>query len=192
MIMDRDFYSKETFLQLKTEDLPSFPIEFADCTFTNCNFQGADLSGFIFDNCRFKGCNLSIVKLHKTKLLQVFLEDTKAEGLRFEHCDTFALSLNVSNSLLRSCTFSELNLKKASFSESNIIDCDFYKTNLSESSFEGSNLRGTMFNGCDLSKANFYEATDYTIDPSQNNVKHAKFSSESIAGLLRHLDIVIR
>ncbi len=158
MKLNEDFYTKETFNQLKAEDLPNFPVEFADCTFNNCDFQGADLGGYIFDNCHFKGCNLSLVKLHRTKLLKVFLEETKAEGLRFEHCDAFALSLNVANSLLRSCTFSELNLKKGVFKDSNIIDCDFYKNNLSESNFEGSTLTGTMFNGCDFSKANFLEA----------------------------------
>lgn len=182
----------ETYTQLKTTDLPSFPVEFANCTFENCDFQGADLSSYIFDNCTFKGCNLSLVKLHKTKLLKIILEESKAEGLRFEHCDTFAMSLHVKNCLLRSCTFAELNLSKVQFENANIIDCDFYQTKLMEASFTGCVLTGTMFNSCDLSKANFLDAIDYTIDPTQNQVKQAKFSSEGLAGLLRHLNIIIR
>lgn len=72
---------------------------------------------------------------------------------------------------------------------------------LHEVDFTEANLTGSQFDACDLARALFentiLEAVDfrtsynYSIDPTINRIKGAKFSQAGIAGLLDRYDIEI-
>lgn len=190
--MNNDYYENETFLQLRTEEMPKHPIEFFNCQFNNCNFERMDFSNYVFDRCVFNGSNLALANVTNGKLMNVVFNDCKVEGVRFDLCDRFILEINFDRCLLRNCSFTDLNLKKCRFENSQILESDFYKSKLMEASFQGSVLSKTVFAECDLTKADFQDASDFIIDPTINKLKKAVFSSNELAGLLRHLDLVIK
>lgn len=187
-----DYYENETFSQLRTEEMPSHSVEFFNCQFNNCNFERMNFSEYIFDRCVFNGSNLALANVTNAKLMNVVFKDCKVEGVRFDACDPFILEIYFERCLLRNCSFTDLNLKKCKFEHSQVLESDFYKTKLMEASFQGSVLSKTVFAECDLTKADFQDASDFIIDPTLNKVKKAIFSSNELAGLLRHLDLVIK
>ena len=52
-------------------------------------------------------------------------------------------------------------------------------------------LGSTAFSRCDLQKADFREATGYRIDPSDNQMKGARFSFPDVIALLNGFGLVI-
>lgn len=187
-----EYCENQIFTQLKIEDMPKSPVEFFNCQFNNCNFERMNFSDYVFDRCIFNGSNLALANVTNAKLMNVVFNDCKVEGVRFDQCDPFILEVYFDRCLLRNCSFSDLNMKKCKFENSQILESDFYKTKLMEASFQGSVLSRTVFAECDLTKADFQEATDFIIDPTINRLKKAVFSSNELAGLLRHLDLVIK
>jgi uncharacterized protein YjbI with pentapeptide repeats len=101
------------------------------------------------------------------------------------------LSLKFKKCLIDTSNFSDLDLKNTLFQECVIRDTYFTTTNLTGSNFEGSDLRGSTFHNTILCKANLQGAINYSIDPSTNKLKKAKFSTPEVLNLLNHLDIII-
>lgn len=72
---------------------------------------------------------------------------------------------------------------------------------LHEVEFEGANFNQTVFKDCDFLNANFYQTKlenadfrtsfNYSLDLDQNMIKNAKFSLDSVAGLLSKYPIQI-
>lgn len=187
-----NYCENQIFTQLRTEEMPEHPVEFFNCQFNNCNFERMNFSNYIFDRCVFNGSNLALANVTNGKLMNVVFNECKVEGVRFDLCDPFILEIYFERCLLRNCSFTDLNLKKCKFENSQILESDFYKSKLMEASFQGSVLSKTVFAECDLTKADFQDASDFIIDPTINKLKKAIFSSNELAGLLRHLDLVIR
>lgn len=63
--------------------------------------------------------------------------------------------------------------------------------NVSESSFEGTSFDKTSFHECNLSKADFSSAKNYSINPSENIIKNALFSLPEAQSFLEYLNIKI-
>jgi fluoroquinolone resistance protein len=84
-----------------------------------------------------------------------------------------------------------LPMKNASFKESRIIQCRFSNTDLTKSCFVDADLAGTLFHNCDLREADFAGAINYVINPCENRIKKARFTSPACLGLVKSLDIVI-
>ena len=82
-------------------------------------------------------------------------------------------------------------MKSVNFSGSKIKECYFTNTCLAGAHFNGTELSGTTFHNCDLRKADFSSATQYSIDPCANKMKQAKFSLPEVVGLLHGFDISI-
>ena len=62
---------------------------------------------------------------------------------------------------------------------------------LAGADFRGVVLSSTAFSRCDLQKADFREATGYRIDPSDNQMKGARFSFLDVIALLNGFGLVI-
>ena len=82
-------------------------------------------------------------------------------------------------------------MKNTDFSGSKINECFFTNTCLNGANFNGAQLPGTVFYNCDLGKADFSNATQYSLNPGTNKSKKAKVSLPEVVGLLRGLDISI-
>ena len=82
-------------------------------------------------------------------------------------------------------------MKNATFNGSKLKECYFTNTCLNGADFGSVDLSGTLFHNCDLCKADFSSAINYTIDPQTNKIKKAKFSLPEAMGLLRSFEIDI-
>lgn len=165
--------------------------EFENCVFSQCNFEGVDLSQNIFIDCTFSSCNLSLSKLTKTAFRDVSFKDCKLLGLRFENCNDFLFEVRFENCILNLSSFYKRNSKKTLFNNCSLQEVDFSEADLSGSTFNNCNLSKAIFDNCNLEKVDFRTAFNYSISPERNRIKKAKFSSQGLAGLLQHYDIII-
>ncbi len=165
--------------------------EFESCRFVDCDFQGADLSKVIFLECEFEKCDLSNAQLKETGFRDITFRQCKLLGLRFDDCNPFLLEFRFEDSILDLSSFYGLNLKKTHFKGCQLNEVDFVGTDLSESKFDDCDLQGALFERTNLQKVDFRSASNYRIDPDDNQIKKAKFSWPDVAVLLEKYDISI-
>ncbi len=165
--------------------------EYEGCSFIVCNFADVNLSGIIFTDCSFTGCNLAMAKLGATAFRNTAFKDCKMLGLHFEHCKEINFTVSFDNCILNLSSFYQRKMKNTSFINCSLTEVDFTESELSGSIFDNCDMAGAVFENTLLEKADLRTAYNYTIDPSQNKIKKAKFSVTGIAGLLSRYDIVI-
>lgn len=165
--------------------------EYDNCTFTRCHFTGTDLRDMVFNDCVFQECDLSNCRIDNTSFRQVQFINCKMLGLHFEHCNPFLFSAGFSNCTLNFSSFYKLNLKGTFFSGSKLEEVDLTETNLENASFENCDLTNAVFDGTNLCGADLRTAVSFTIDPSRNAIRKAKFSRHNLHGLLSGTGIII-
>jgi len=165
--------------------------EYECCRFLNCNFYSADISNITFRDCEFDGCDFSLATIKNTSLNDARFIGCKLLGVQFDECNTFLLSFQFENCLLKLTVFNKLKLKKMHFKNCNLQEADFTEVDLTSSNFENCDLKRAIFHKTVLEKVNFSTAYNYSIDPEQNRIKKARFSSIGLAGLLDKYGIVI-
>ena len=112
-------------------------------------------------------------------------------GLNFEKCNDFAFSIKVENCQLNHSIFYKQKLSKKLFAKSKLQEVDFTDCNLNSSVFDDCDLLNTIFDNTDLQNADFRNSYNFTIDPENNKVKGAKFTLETVVGLLNKYNIKI-
>lgn len=184
---------KEESQHLKQKDYTQQNLDgstFIECTFESCDFTGSSLRNAKFENCSFRNCNIGLVKLDGCVFQQAKFIDCKIVGAEFYKCNKTFFSANFKDCNLHYCNFSDLNMKNATIS-GKVKECHFTQTILTQAVFDDVDLAGTLFHKCDLSKADFTTAYNYSIDPLSNKIKKAKFSLPEAVNLLRMFDIII-
>lgn len=189
--MKQTYISDQDFQNINCTDQPFERGEYENCTFRNCSFEYADLSGFSFTDCEFITCNLSMTKLVKTAFRSVYFKECKMFGLQFNECNGFGLSFTFDGCALNNAVFYTTSIKKTVFKNSKLIETDFAESDLSQSVFKNCDLSGAIFDRTNLEKADLRTSFNYSIDPSVNRLKKAKFSLSEVHGLLYKLDIEI-
>ena len=134
---------------------------------------------------------MSMVKLSKSKVTHVHFVNCKLIGINFNECNDFLFSADFNNCLLDYTSFAGKKIPKIKFTNCSLKESNFSNADLSESIFLNCNLEGTVFNKTILGKVDFTTAYNFTIDPEFNSIKKAKFSRNTIQGLLTKHDIVI-
>lgn len=165
--------------------------EFSECLFRDVDFSSKDLRGVDFVDCEFESCNLSSAIIEKTGFKSCRFTDSKMMGLRFDTVNTFLLEMAFSKCNLSMSIFSGLQLKETNFDHCDLTSCDFVEANLEAALFEGSNLAGALFESTNLKMASFRHAYNFSINPSLNNIAKARFSRDSIEGLLGDFNIIL-
>ena len=165
--------------------------EYDLCTFTNCQFHQADLSKTVFTDCTFIDCDLSMAIIRKTAFRKVHFDHCKLLGLRFDDCDTFVIAFTFDHCLLNFSSFSQLKLPNILFSNSQLNEVEFLETDLTKASFNNCNLERTVFERAILKEADFSTSYNIVIDPDNNQLRGAKFSSLNVVGLLDKYGISI-
>lgn len=165
-------------------------------TFQRCIFQGCDLSevnleGAGIIECRFEKCNLSLLKMEGCRCQNIIFAHSKILGVNFSLCQSKIFLVNFEECQLRMCDFSFLPMDKTSFGESQIIQSQFLESKLKGANFSGCDLQETSFRNCQLQKSDFRDARNYQLDPSNNQVKGAKFSFPEALGLLDCFEITV-
>lgn len=165
--------------------------EYDHCLFTGLDFTELDFSGYKFVECIFRDCNLGLVKTFKTGLCNVKFINCKLLGWRFEQCNPFAMEVRFENCLLQHATFYKLSLKKTVFQNCVLHETDFTDSDFSEADFSGSDLAGAVFENTKLEKADFRSAFNYSIHPTLNRIKKARFSMAGLKGLVDAFDVSV-
>jgi uncharacterized protein YjbI with pentapeptide repeats len=70
-------------------------------------------------------------------------------------------------------------------------ETDFSECDCSGATFDLCNLERAVFDRTNLEKADLRSAYNFSLDPDNNRIAKAKFSSAGIAGLLDKYDIII-
>ncbi len=165
--------------------------EYEGCTFRNCDFSRQHLSGFIFSDCRFMDCNLSLVSVKSSALKEIEFIDCKISGVDFSQVNPFLLELKFVGSIVENCIFQDLGLKKTSFVNCSLKNTDFSGAKLTEAKFLDCDLSDATFDNTDLQKADFRTSKNFRINPTKNQLAGAKFSRNTIDGLLLDFKINI-
>ena len=146
--------------------------------------------GCTFDRCAWSDVVFSFCQMSDAWLLHCAFRSIAWGGLqgrsalvqpfgRAEQCE------------FRYNEFSGMALKQFDFSKCTFGDCVFDDCKLAGADFRGVALSSTAFSRCDLQKADFREATGYRIDPSDNQMKGARFSFPDVIALLNGFGLVI-
>jgi uncharacterized protein YjbI with pentapeptide repeats len=161
------------------------------CTFVNCDFSNSDLSHISFADCEFKSCNWSMVNLAQATLNDVRFTDCKMLGLNYEQCSEYLFTVRFDNCVLNFSSFYKRVLKKTRFMDCTMQEVDFTDCDCSGSEFGNCDLKDAKFENTNLEKSDLSTAYNYTIDPTMNKIKKAKFSLAGLPGLLAGYDITI-
>ena len=174
------------------EDIPTFlsQREFEGATFGNVAAVGLDLRDRKFIDCMFENCQLSSVKLDGA-VIQSSFKNCKIEGINFFTVKRTLLSLSFESCLIRHSSFAELRLHNAKYARCEFRNVDFADADLTGVDFSSSIFEDCIFRNTNLSKADFRGATGYFIDPIQNKIRGARFSSPDVLNLLAPFDIEI-
>ncbi len=161
------------------------------CTFVSCNFSAADLGGLNFVDCEFTACNLSNCKVVKTGLRQCRFVQCKLLGLRFDTCNDFLFVVSFDKCRLDFASFFKVKLKGTIFKDCSLREVDFAQADLTSAVLGNCDLKDATFGATNLERADFRTAFNYSINPTENKLKQAKFSALGLAGLLDGYDIIV-
>jgi fluoroquinolone resistance protein len=176
-------------------DFTKFCLEkgsYENCSFYNCTFTSINLSNFIFEDCNFENCDLSLVSLSNTSLKNISFHSCKLVGVKFEDCNPFLLQLNCIDSNLKLSPFYKLNLKGSTFHTCSLAECDFTESDISGINFEKCDFSNAIFQQTKLQKTNLYTAFNFSIDPENNQIKNAIFSTQNCRNLLDKYGVQIK
>lgn len=189
--MSGDFIHDRTFEREDFSEALFPPGEYENCSFVGCGMMKADLSGVRFTDCVFKGCDMSLAVTENTIFNNARFADCKLLGVKFDSCDTFAFSVGFEGCIMDNCTFFKRKLAKTVFDKCRLREADFAGCDLSAARFPECDLARAQFADTDLRKADLRTAVNYTIDPTLNKVKKARFSLGGLPGLLESFGIEI-
>jgi uncharacterized protein YjbI with pentapeptide repeats len=82
-------------------------------------------------------------------------------------------------------------MRLAKFSNCDLQETDFSMAELVHATFDQCNFAGAVFDATNLENADLRTSYQFNINPSTNKIKKARFSKDSLEGLLNHLDIII-
>ncbi|MHA7059154.1 pentapeptide repeat-containing protein [Aquimarina sp. M1] len=166
--------------------------EYDNCTFTNCDFTEANIAVITFLGCTFSDCNFTKVLLKQAAFRdECIFEDCKLLGANFSSCDAFMFSAGFQGCILDYASFVSFEIKNTKFIDCKMIGADFTEATIIGSEFRNCDLNSAVFEQTNAEKADFTSAIKFDIDPTQNKLKKAKFSKETIAGVLKKFDLII-
>jgi fluoroquinolone resistance protein len=164
--------------------------EFEGATFKGETAIELNLNDCKFIDCIFERCQLSSVKIQGA-VIQAAFKHSKIEGVNFFTAKKSLLSVNFESCLIRHSSFAELKLPKIKFTGCELQNVDFSDADLTSADFSNTTFVDCVFRNTNLSKADFRYASGFFIDPTQNKLKGARFSSPDVLNLLAGLEIVI-
>ncbi len=192
----KDSLAREDFFDsfLFKGDTP-FPDTLVEKEFYKCRFEGVDFTRhhFVtcrFENCYFKNCNLSLVNFKNSDLVDVKFDSSKLIGIDWREARE-PIRIALRDCKMNNSIFVGLSLQRLYLLNCEAAECDFQETNLRQSVFTGTDFRNARFVRTDLYRADFIDAVNYSIDPTNNNVKKAKFVYPEVLALLDKFDIEI-
>jgi fluoroquinolone resistance protein len=184
-------HERKTFISIDYSDKTLSGMEFIKCVFENCNFANSNLGGNDFMDCHFKNCSFAMAKVNGSGLSNAMFSGCKIMGVDFSECNKFLFSFKFENCVLDYSTFAGTKMKGTHFINSSLKEVDFERTDLTGAVFKDCDLSEATFINSNLETADFTTARHFSIDPSVNKMKKAKFSYRELAGLLHKYQLNI-
>lgn len=169
---------------------PLLESSYEQVCFVQCSFT--DLAGIDFIDCVFQECNLSNVSVKNCKISDIEFVHCKLTGVNFSESKDFAFAAIFESCILDYAIFERKKLNKTVFSNCKIHNADFTQSDLSKCKVHNCDFWDAVFDGTNLSGIDFSTSKNFTIDPTSNNIRKAKFLSSDLAGLLTKFDIIIK
>ena len=192
-IVDGQEYYDQKFKDVRLEPEAVLTGTFTDCTFANCSFASVVFKNCRFNNCVFKNCDLSLAKISGSSFPSTSFEACKLIGIDWTQGDWSKLGfgnlLGFSECVLNHSTFIGVELSGIQIKDCIAVGVDFREANLSKVTFGTTDFAESIFGNTNLSKADFRQARNYSIDPGTNNLKQARFSMPEAIALLYNMDI---
>lgn len=195
-LADGQHYEKQRFTRLMLPAARLASIEFSECVFDRCMFTEATFYRCVFRHCRVTGSEMSAVRLTNATLVDTHFSKTKIIGVDWtvagaNEVSRLLLSVGFEECLLDLSSFFGLSLKETKLLRCSAKEVDFGEADLSGADCRETDFAESKFLHTNLEGANFIGATNYTIDPTANRVRHARFSLPEAVALLRGFDVVI-
>lgn len=182
-------------LVFKNQNFQKEPLslgQYENCLFKNCNFQESALKDFLFVDCEFTNCDLSNLISTNTSFNNVQFSNCKMLGYRFDVCNPFGFFVSFDQCILNYASFYQLNIAKTIFKKCQLLNVDFTECNAKKAIFKECDLKNSQFHQTNLQEADLSSAFNFSINPTLNIVKKAKFSQNNIDGLLNDFQIIIK
>ncbi|MHA6280930.1 pentapeptide repeat-containing protein [Salinimicrobium sp. CAU 1759] len=84
-----------------------------------------------------------------------------------------------------------MKIKSTSFTGCKLVQADFSDADLSSAVFRGCDLSGAIFFNTRMERTDFSTSENFSIDPENNIITGAKFSTAQLHGLLEKYKIDI-
>jgi fluoroquinolone resistance protein len=188
-------YEGAIFKNVKLESSQISNKEFYECTFITCSFRETTFKACKFIDCTFQNSDLSLASFSGTSFQKTSFERSKVIGVNWTIA---AWSRFQSESPIRfhECVidfsaFIGLKLRKISVTKCSAQEVEFSDADLTNANFSGTDLAKSRFRKTNLTRANFEDATNYSIDVTNNTITKARFSLPEALSLLNGLDIVL-
>lgn len=165
--------------------------DYESCTFTNCLFTSTLLAKINFINCHFESCDWSMAQLVQVAFREVEFVNNKFVGTSFEAVNPFLLLMKFKACHFQLSSFVGLAMPETKFENCRLQEVDFSESDLTKSQIIESDLSGCIFKNTILEAADLQSAFHFSIDPSQNKIKGARFSASNLSGLLDKYEIEI-
>lgn len=166
------------------------PDNFEQVEFVNCSFS--NLSGISFIDCVFQDCNLSNARVSNARFSDVAFINCKLTGINFSESKDFGFSIQLENCILDYTIFERKKPNKSTFKNCKIHGADFTQADLSKCKFDNCDFWDAVFANTNVGGVDFTTSKNFTIDPTMNNVRKAKFLSSDLVGLLTRFDIIVK
>lgn len=186
-------YYEESFEKLNYSQEKIIANKYEQCVFAGCNFAKAIFQSCKFYDCEFRNCDISLIKVTDSTFSNNLIEGSKAIGINW--ADIMVPSVKIYNpvefvnSNINYSVFQGLDLREIQIFGCQAREVNFEDVNLSMADLRLSDFANSVFRRTNLSKANFTDAFNYSIDIHNNNLKGAIFSLPEAVSLLKSLDI---
>lgn len=184
--MSRNIVEDVTFqgLDFSVEGLnPGF---YDACLFLNCQAGTAGLKQVVFSEVTWEGGSWVAVPIGESLALRGMLfRNVEIRQCDFSRVNALGLSLRFENCKIEHVHFVGLKITGTQFLNCSFRNCDFSGCDLKESNFNGTSFDQVLIDGCNLEKADFRTAREFSIDPRQNKMKGARFAPDNLTGLLQ-------
>ena len=186
-----EYYTDQEFEKLTADTFPGKG-EFDNCQFEHCVLQNVDLSKCTFIDSQFLHCNLSNIQIGDTSFQNIQFKDCQMMGLHFHTSNNINFEIEFIDCQLDHSIFDQLNCKRCSFDNCRLIGVDFTEADLSGVILKNCDLSDAIFERSLLSKTDFSSAFNFVVDPDNNYLKGAVFSTNGALQLLKKYQLDIK
>ena len=185
------YSERKEFSCIHTEAVSLYDAVYTDCTFTGCSFNKTDLTNTTFTDCTFINCELVMCRIDGTTIDSVQFKSSRLTGINFTEASEYGFSPDFTDCLLDSCVFYDNTLNHDCFINTTLRNTDFTNCRLKNVDFSGSRFQSAGILGCNLEGSDFRSASGYSIDPSANKLKGARFSLPEAASFLKYIGVTV-